>query len=923
MTSLLEVGLSNALVALLIAILAVVACKIWRQPTVAHTLWLLVLVKLITPPLFTVPCGLAVGSWQGPVALTSVPQDNPLPSTISQADHQAAPNDSATSPKDRNGRRHSPEISFPSPSEFVSNARTKRNLTEQSSKAEAWKPKHQYNTDRGEVADSVAVLLEARVTAAGTEFDRAVAGLQANIADASVHPPNVRVLSKVRRETSSAEEQRILRDRLQTFAYRDRMNAAPDGKKQSGNSQGEINQQAASDDTKNVALSPTPVKTEQGEWSVIHRLPDVIVLIWLGGSCVCIFLALTRMHRFARFLSNANASGEDLAVRAKRLAKRFGLRRCPTILLVPGRISPMLYGSGTRSIVLLPSALLDKMSAHEQDALIAHELAHLRRGDQWVRWIEMAATILYWWHPVLWWARHRLRESEELCCDALVVRVTNTPREVYANTLLDTAGFVAGHKTFVPMAASAVGNTNSLKRRLGIIMHQVHNTPVPRTAWASIAILACLCLPFLPSFAAQDSQTAERAGPNTQVHDEESIAEPDPKLAGERSVTKTNRKEAISRLALQSKNTALHAVNAAVQALASAAEHKESHHDADAETDASDKQLNRFSRRDVGCFRHFVRVQDARPFDASIRELKIRTQIGEIRVVRSKDAELKIKARIRADASRTDLEKAGRTFDDHVRVTVEGGVVTIADAHKDAPDKHAWAVSLTVATPRAVPIECRTGVGSVDVQLARGIVSLHTGVGDVKLTENTIDSIVAKTGAGSVMIGVEQITKSLKASTGAGHVGLRIENASGTVDANTGEVIPEITEEQVRTAALADFIPEADIASLTYLEGDPPLEYRKNPMPVYRVVFDHPKQTHLYISPVTGEVIKRRNNPWRLFDFFWMLHIMDYRERDNFNHPLLTTMSLIAVSTSLTGLVLWWYRIPQRKRQVVLQQTVE
>lgn len=136
----------------------------------------------------------------------------------------------------------------------------------------------------------------------------------------------------------------------------------------------------------------------------------------------------------------------------------------------------------------------------------------------------------------------------------------------------------------------------------------------------------------------------------------------------------------------------------------------------------------------------------------------------------------------------------------------------------------------------------------------------------------------------------------------------------GAVDASTGEVLAQITEEEVRRVAIADFKPEADIVSITLLENDQPLEYRGGTMPVYQVIFDHPQQTHLYISPITGNVLKRRNESWRWFDFFWMLHIMDYGERDDFNHPLLTGASVLAILTSLSGLGLWWYRIPRRKR---------
>ena len=132
-----------------------------------------------------------------------------------------------------------------------------------------------------------------------------------------------------------------------------------------------------------------------------------------------------------------------------------------------------------------------------------------------------------------------------------------------------------------------------------------------------------------------------------------------------------------------------------------------------------------------------------------------------------------------------------------------------------------------------------------------------------------------------------------------------------SVDATSGDVTRRISESEAKTAAQDDFAHQAAVASIALLEGEPPLEYRGGRMPVYRVVLDHPKQPHIYVCPVTGEILKRRNKLWRIFDFFWMLHIMDYSERENFNHWLLTGMSVLAITTSASGLVLWWWRIPR------------
>lgn len=133
------------------------------------------------------------------------------------------------------------------------------------------------------------------------------------------------------------------------------------------------------------------------------------------------------------------------------------------------------------------------------------------------------------------------------------------------------------------------------------------------------------------------------------------------------------------------------------------------------------------------------------------------------------------------------------------------------------------------------------------------------------------------------------------------------------VDARTGGLAQPITKIDAKRVALEDFRDEADVLTVELLDGEPPIEFRGGLMPVYRVTLDHLKQPHLYISPMTGEVLKRRNKLWRIFDFFWMLHVMDYRGRDNFNHWLLTGASALAILTSVSGLVLWSYRLPRRR----------
>ncbi|WP_119680807.1 NADH:ubiquinone reductase (Na(+)-transporting) subunit F [Indioceanicola profundi] len=109
--------------------------------------------------------------------------------------------------------------------------------------------------------------------------------------------------------------------------------------------------------------------------------------------------------------------------------------------------------------------------------------------------------------------------------------------------------------------------------------------------------------------------------------------------------------------------------------------------------------------------------------------------------------------------------------------------------------------------------------------------------------------------------------------------------------------------------ALAHRIAEQDysgagqVVSVDRME-ETTLEVRNHEAPIWRVAFDDEENTTLYVAAETGRILERRNDSWRLFDFFWMLHIMDYTERQSFNHPLIILATVSAVWLSFSGLFL-------------------
>ena len=143
----------------------------------------------------------------------------------------------------------------------------------------------------------------------------------------------------------------------------------------------------------------------------------------------------------------------------------------------------------------------------------------------------------------------------------------------------------------------------------------------------------------------------------------------------------------------------------------------------------------------------------------------------------------------------------------------------------------------------------------------------------------------------------------------------RESGAALIVDAATGEVLSPIDEEAAIAVALADYAGDPDVHAVTFF-SEATWESRR-PEPSWRVDFADGEGTRLYISTATGEVIARRNDTWRFYDFFWMLHIMDYGDRSHFNHPLLILASLFALGMSLFGFVLlfpWVGQMITRRR---------
>jgi beta-lactamase regulating signal transducer with metallopeptidase domain len=176
---------------------------------------------------------------------------------------------------------------------------------------------------------------------------------------------------------------------------------------------------------------PAGAGSATGGWrqALQPRLP-LLILCWSGGAAV-LALRLLLGLAWVRQRSRPGAWRPDPAWQAvlDRLAARIGIGRRVVLGLVDDLASPVTAG-WWRPVVLVPASLASGMAPQLLEALLAHELAHVRRHDYLVNLMQSAIEILLFYHPAVWWLSHRIRIERELIADDLAASVLGEPRRL-------------------------------------------------------------------------------------------------------------------------------------------------------------------------------------------------------------------------------------------------------------------------------------------------------------------------------------------------------------------------------------------------------------------------------------------------------------------------------------------------------------
>jgi beta-lactamase regulating signal transducer with metallopeptidase domain len=202
---------------------------------------------------------------------------------------------------------------------------------------------------------------------------------------------------------------------------------------------------------------------------VLFSVRSMFLVIWLlGVTALAIYLAVTS-RKLARKTANCSTITVGYILDVFEQCKK-DLRITRNILLKTSMTveGPTLYGF-IRPSILLPAKVLEKFSASELRFIFLHELVHYKRKDVFVNWLITLLLILHWFNPVLWYAYKKMREDQELSCDAAAISHIH-PNEVkeYGYTIIKLLENYR-QSSWVPVMAYFSADKSQLKRRIQMI----------------------------------------------------------------------------------------------------------------------------------------------------------------------------------------------------------------------------------------------------------------------------------------------------------------------------------------------------------------------------------------------------------------------------------------------------------------------
>ncbi len=194
-------------------------------------------------------------------------------------------------------------------------------------------------------------------------------------------------------------------------------------------------------------------------------LPEMVAVAWLCGFVVVFFVWARRWRMVSAAVRRAEPvdAGRELEA-LRRLEAAMEMRRRIRLMLSRETMEPGVFGL-VRPVLVWPCGVSEVLSDEQLNAIVAHEMCHVRCRDNLASAMHMLVEAMFWFHPLVWWMGRRMVEERERACDEEVLRLGSSPA-VYAESVLKVCAFCVES----PLACVAGITGADLKRRMRMIM---------------------------------------------------------------------------------------------------------------------------------------------------------------------------------------------------------------------------------------------------------------------------------------------------------------------------------------------------------------------------------------------------------------------------------------------------------------------
>lgn len=248
--------------------------------------------------------------------------------------------------------------------------------------------------------------------------------------------------------------------------------------------------------------------------NIFASLPAIFTAAWICGSIAVLMVWFVRWRRVSADIRNAEPLKEGREVEVlRRLEQAGGIRRTIEIFLSRASLEPGILGI-VKPVLVWPQGVSDRLEDAHLEAILAHEVWHVRWNDNLAAAIHMVVEAIFWFHPLVWWLGARMVDERERACDEEVLQLGSQP-QVYAESILKICEFCVGS----PLACVAGVTGSDLKKRIANIMNKniVHKLNFGKKLLLSVAGVAALALPIVFGLAkpAHSQSSSENAGAKT------------------------------------------------------------------------------------------------------------------------------------------------------------------------------------------------------------------------------------------------------------------------------------------------------------------------------------------------------------------------------------------------------------------------